>query len=82
MKGFQVSGFVPFNENVFSDDEFMATNITDRPMPDNLDDVSNLSVNTRPTTDESQTLRDEDCHLEDLVVNRPTLKVYLRHLEL
>lgn len=35
-KGFQVSGFVPFNEQIFPDTEFLGANVTDRPIPQNI----------------------------------------------
>ena len=45
MKGFKVSGFVPFNPNIFSDIDFMAANVTDRPMPPAIENLpSNPSV--------------------------------------
>lgn len=32
-KGFSNSGFVPFNEYIFTDEDFMAANVTDRAIP-------------------------------------------------
>lgn len=33
IKGFKVTGFVPFNEDIFTEDEFLPATVTDRPMP-------------------------------------------------
>lgn len=33
-KGFEVSGIVPLNVNIFTDDEFLGSYVTDRPCPD------------------------------------------------
>lgn len=33
VKGFKVTGFVPFNEDIFTEDEFLPATVTDRPMP-------------------------------------------------
>lgn len=33
MKGFKVSGFVPFNENIFNQEDFLPSAVTDRPLP-------------------------------------------------
>nr|CAD7203937.1 unnamed protein product [Timema douglasi] len=33
MHGFKVSGIYPLNENIFQDHEFLASNVTDRPIP-------------------------------------------------
>lgn len=43
MKGFKVSGFAPFNPNIFNDIDFMPANVTDRPMPQNSEDSSMTS---------------------------------------
>lgn len=31
--GFRVSGIVPFNRNIFDEDDFAAASLTDRPLP-------------------------------------------------
>lgn len=33
IKGFKVSGFVPFNENIFNEEDFLPSAVTDRPLP-------------------------------------------------
>ena len=36
-RGFQVSGICPYNRDIFTDDEFMPSNVTDRPAPQDDD---------------------------------------------
>lgn len=50
IKGFKVSGFVPFNENVFSDDEFVSATVTDRPIPQETQTCEFVSDIDEPST--------------------------------
>lgn len=55
ISGFRVAGIFPVNENIFTDDEYLAASVTDRPLPDvneaeQLDQVgsSNATVPRSP----------------------------------
>lgn len=54
MKGFSSSGFVPFNENIFREDEFMSASVTDRPLQE-------ISI-SNTTNDSDEFNKDTDDH--------------------
>ncbi|XP_011696449.1 PREDICTED: uncharacterized protein LOC105455090 [Wasmannia auropunctata] len=58
MSGFQVSGIWPFNRDIFGDEDFLPSAVTDRPIPQPLE--SNL-IETRGN-DEDQTEEQQSVH--------------------
>ena len=48
VRGFEACGLWPFNENVFNDEDFAASRVTDEPQPD---DTSNLTTRTQIVAD-------------------------------
>lgn len=51
-KGFKVTGIYPFDRNVFSEDEFLSSSVTDRPQANN--DTNNDSTTSMETSIEIQ----------------------------
>lgn len=43
VKGFEVTGICPFNEDIFKDDEFLSSYVTDRPCPETPIGCGNLT---------------------------------------
>ncbi|CAH1957908.1 unnamed protein product [Acanthoscelides obtectus] len=42
-KGFKVTGIWPFNRQIFQDDEFLPSEVTDRPKPENINTAMEIS---------------------------------------
>ncbi|KAG8280879.1 hypothetical protein J6590_108238 [Homalodisca vitripennis] len=65
--GFRVSGIWPINRNIFTDDEFLSSSVSDRPLPVQAqleaDDPGLMGPTTRPTLDTTSS---------DLLENRPS----------
>lgn len=66
IKGFEVCGIFPVNRNVFSDDDFLPSSVTDQPLPvDNSDEDLGLQVqiptehNAADVTDQAESTFDE-----------------------
>ena len=53
--GFRVSGIVPVNVNIFTDEEFMPSDRTDRPLPQTIDTEEATTSEIRPTIEGSST---------------------------
>ncbi|XP_063234886.1 tigger transposable element-derived protein 6-like [Bacillus rossius redtenbacheri] len=58
LKGFKVSGIVPFNENIFTDIDFMAANVTDRPMPQDTERQPPVSTASLASPEEPHSVVD------------------------
>ena len=57
MKGFKASGLVPLNDNIFTEDEFLSSAVTDRPMTQSDfggDDGSSTSATLEPVQSRGQ----------------------------
>lgn len=50
MAGFRVTGIWPFNRDIFTDDEFAPSSVTDRDLPEN----NNSSIEIAPNTDQGK----------------------------
>nr|XP_012554776.2 MFS-type transporter clz9-like [Hydra vulgaris] len=47
INSFKCTGFYPFNENIFTDIDFLAANVTDRPIVNTEACISNESINVK-----------------------------------
>ena len=78
--GFRVSGIFPFDRDIFSDEEFMPSNVTDRPMeitetpstPSSSNQPPVITVDEMPPT--SKTLLEIMLHLKVFVLLKRLLQ--------
>ena len=72
MAGFEVSGIYPMNPNIFRDDEFLSSFVTDRELlteSDNLRDASTSGTSTTDTNNKLSDLPNKSSEIESLLLD-------------
>ena len=76
-KGFEVSGIFPYNRNIFKNEEFLSSYVTDRLLPENENeaDINKIITNEIDKTDDSTTPMPSNSNLvplNDENLNQPS----------
>lgn len=78
-KGFEVNGIVPLNENIFTDDEFLSSYVTDRALPE-LNDSALSSNEPREGANQTEVVSNAPASIPNL--NLQQVKQLLFHQKL